>query len=109
MANEPQDRETVPAEDNPYLFAFWTCLQLESDILAELPLEQTGILKHEARIPWPNMAQAEEDGFDRFILESYSAQLFLRKHLNQLHTLFYSLETGRLSSFASLKANTNCR
>ena len=95
MAKEPQDREDVPATDNPYLFAFWTCLQLESDILAELPLEQTGILKYEARIPWPNMTQAKQDGFDRFILESYSAQLFLRKHLNQLHTMLYSPETGR--------------
>ncbi|KAL3424024.1 hypothetical protein PVAG01_03305 [Phlyctema vagabunda] len=96
MAKDLGEREPVPAKDNPDLFAFWTLLQLESDILAELPLEQTGILRYEAKVPWPNMVQAEKDGFSRFVLDSYSAQLFLRKHLNQLHTMFYSPESDTI-------------
>jgi hypothetical protein len=41
-------------------------------------------------MPAPNLqAACEDDGFDQRIIESYSAQLFLRKHLNQLHNMFY--------------------
>jgi hypothetical protein len=41
-------------------------------------------------MPGPNLQYAVEiDGFDRMIIQSYTAQLFLRKHLNQLHNMFY--------------------
>ncbi|OOF92376.1 hypothetical protein ASPCADRAFT_210245, partial [Aspergillus carbonarius ITEM 5010] len=36
-----------------YDFAYWTCLQLESDILAELDLPASGISRSEARIALP--------------------------------------------------------
>ncbi|KAI1003681.1 hypothetical protein K3495_g4531 [Podosphaera aphanis] len=80
----------VQAKDNPLIFAFWTCLQLESDIVAEIPCPQTGILTFEEDMPGPNLQAAHhDDGFDQNVIESYSAQLFLRKHLNSLHCMFY--------------------
>lgn len=94
MAQDGMLRGQTPAKDNGYLFAFWTCLQLESDILAELPVEQSGILKLEAKVPWPNMVLAKADGFDEHVLDNYSAQLFLRKRLNEIHTMFYSPDLG---------------
>ncbi|RDW92429.1 hypothetical protein BP5796_01823 [Coleophoma crateriformis] len=90
MARDGMQTGQTPARDNGYLFAFWTCLQLESDILAELPVEQSGILKLEAKVPWPNMVLAKADGFSEDVLDNYSAQLFLRKRLNEIHTMFYS-------------------
>lgn len=83
----------VPGKDNPLLFAFWTCLQLESDIVAELPCPHSGILTYEEDMPGPNLQHAVDvDGFDHMIIQSYTAQLFLRKHLNQLHNMFYKPE-----------------
>lgn len=40
-------------------------------------------------MPPPNLAAAHEEGFDQNVIESYTAQLFLRRHLNSLHTMFY--------------------
>ncbi|KAI0845980.1 hypothetical protein F5Y00DRAFT_254929 [Daldinia vernicosa] len=75
--------------DNQLAFAFWTCLQLESDILAELPLPQSGILQYEDRMPYPNSEYAVNQGFSEHIVTGYIAQLYLRKQLNQVHTLLY--------------------
>lgn len=92
-----RDYQLPPAQDNPLIFAFWTCLQLESDILAELPCPHSGILTYEEDMPHPNMkAACEMDGFDERVIESYSAQLFLRKHLNSLHNMFYKPNTDPL-------------
>jgi hypothetical protein len=102
----------VPARDNPLIIAFWTCLQLEryliftynmkcaliicSDIVAELPCPHSGILTLEEDMPSPNFtAAADIDGFGPMVVESYGAQLFLRKHLNQLHNMFYKPENGK--------------
>lgn len=83
----------ITAKDNPLVIAFWTCLQLESDIVAEIPIPQSGILTFEEDMPAPNLhAASAEDGFDPLVMESYGAQLFLRKHLNQLHNMFYRPE-----------------
>ncbi|KAI2620314.1 hypothetical protein GGS26DRAFT_584335 [Hypomontagnella submonticulosa] len=78
--------------DNQLAFAFWTCLQLESDILAELPLPQSGILQYEDRMPYPNSEYAVNQGFSEHIVTGYIAQLYLRKQLNQVHTLLYDSE-----------------
>jgi hypothetical protein len=44
-------------------------------------------------MPLPNLQAARDiDGIDSIILESYSAQLYLRKHLNMLHSMFYNPE-----------------
>jgi hypothetical protein len=47
-------------------------------------------------MPSPNFkAAADLDGFDAIVMESYGAQLFLRKHLNLLHNMFYRPENGK--------------
>ncbi len=60
-----------------------------SDILAELPWPQSGILNFEADVPPPNLLAASEEGFEDRVLERYHAQLLMRKHLNLLHGMFY--------------------
>ncbi|KAK4237469.1 hypothetical protein C8A03DRAFT_34586 [Achaetomium macrosporum] len=75
--------------DNQLVFAFWTCLQLESDIIAELPLPQSHILAYEDMMPYPNINLARQLGFDEHVLQSYLAQLYLRKSLNQIHGMLY--------------------
>jgi hypothetical protein len=45
-------------------------------------------------MPGPNLAAASNDGFDPRIIESYGAQLYLRKHLNMLHNMFYKPRDG---------------
>ncbi|KAK0638903.1 hypothetical protein B0T16DRAFT_234526 [Cercophora newfieldiana] len=76
--------------DNQLVFAFWTALQLESDIIAELPLPQSHILAYENAMPYPNTTLAKTCGFDERILQSYLAQLYLRKSLNVMHQTFYN-------------------
>jgi len=78
--------------DNQLVFAFWTCLQLESDIIAELPLPQSHILAYEDMMPYPNIQVAKGLGFDEYVLQSYLAQLYLRKTLNQIHGMLYNPE-----------------
>ncbi|KAI0394272.1 hypothetical protein F5Y17DRAFT_475941 [Xylariaceae sp. FL0594] len=75
--------------DNQLALAFWTCLQLESDILAELPLPQSGILQYENQMPYPNTNFITDSGFPAHVGEGYMAQLYLRKQLNKVHTLLY--------------------
>ncbi|ETS82120.1 hypothetical protein PFICI_07122 [Pestalotiopsis fici W106-1] len=78
--------------DNQLAFAFWTCLQLESDILAELQLPHSGILMYEEAIPFPNLSTQMNNGYSQDILTSYQAQLWVRKQLNQVHHQLYSLD-----------------
>jgi hypothetical protein len=60
-----------------------------SDLLAEMPLIHSGILNYEENMPWPNIAQLNELGVDQRVCESYTGQLYLRKHLNKIHKMFY--------------------
>jgi len=78
--------------DNQLVVAFWTCLQLESDIVAELPLPQSHVLAFEDIMPYPNPNVAKKQGFDDMVLQSYLAQLYLRKGLNQIHSMLYNPE-----------------
>lgn len=73
---------------NQLALAFWTCLQLESDILAELQLPPSGLLSYEDGMPHPNMSLLE--GFPQRVLDSYPGQLYMRTHLNSIHRMFYS-------------------
>lgn len=77
-------------------FTFWTCLQLESDILAELDLPASGITRYEqlysANFPkgvtlgdWTDPQQNE-------MMIYYSAQVQLRVILNRVHSLLYQME-----------------
>ncbi|KAK4101195.1 hypothetical protein N658DRAFT_516071 [Parathielavia hyrcaniae] len=78
--------------DNQLFFAYWTCLQLESDIIAELPLPQTHILDYADMMPYPNIHVAQQFGFNERVLESCLAQLYLRKRLNDIHGMLYNPE-----------------
>ncbi|TKA64226.1 hypothetical protein B0A49_09967 [Cryomyces minteri] len=79
-------------------FAFWTGLQLESDILAELNLPPSGISRHESDMPLPlglsmKMTQNGSDLSPEMIMMLYySAQVQLRKILNRAHTALYDSE-----------------
>jgi hypothetical protein len=73
---------------NQLALTFWTCLQLESDLIAELQLPPSGLLSYEDGMPHPNMSLLK--GFDQRVLDSYPGQLYLRTHLNSIHRMFYS-------------------
>lgn len=79
------------AKDTPVLLAFWTCLQLESDLIAELDFPQSGILRWEEQIPWPDGGSIREAGISSAQVNSYLAQLFVRKHLNKIHATLYQV------------------
>lgn len=90
---------------NLIVLASWTCLQLESDILAELRLPSSGIQDIENLLLMPhNMSDDERENYDSVakngvndsiqesygdILLYYTAQMFLRKRLNQVHQEMY--------------------
>lgn len=101
---EPGTNESVPRDNYQSLpkgrhkslceFAYWTNLQLESDILAELPLPGSGITKVETQVqlpsgdyvfPVPNSLDAPNTRMMVF----YLAQIHLRKVLNRIHNDLY--------------------
>ncbi|KAJ9653027.1 hypothetical protein H2201_009181 [Coniosporium apollinis] len=78
-------------------FCFWTCLQLESDILAELSsLPHSGIGQYEQRVAWPTGVRADLAETQKLpphvetIMLYYFAQIHLRKELNRVHRTLYS-------------------
>ena len=77
---------------NHLALTFWTCLQLESDLIAELQLPPSGLLSYEDDMPHPNMSLLGHGQFDQRVLDSYPGQLYLRTHLNSIHRMFYAPE-----------------
>jgi hypothetical protein len=86
---------------NLIVLASWTCLQLESDILAELRLPSSGIQNIENLLLMPhNLAEEKTheglafhedqkgESYNNVML-FYTAQMFLRKRLNQVHRQLY--------------------
>ncbi|KAM0714710.1 hypothetical protein Q7P37_009759 [Cladosporium fusiforme] len=89
---------------NLIVLASWTCLQLESDILAELRLPSSGIQNIENLLLMPHNLPEEEtyeshvgltpnkerkgESYNDVIM-FYTAQMFLRKRLNQVHRQLY--------------------
>ena len=87
------------------VLASWSCLQLESDILAEMRLPSSGIQTIENMLLMPyNMPDKKEESYEDIqlvqrdnndlesynnILLFYTAQIFLRKRLNQVHKEMY--------------------
>lgn len=76
------------AKYNQLALAYWTCLQLESDLIAEFTLPASNLLQYEEDMPPPNMSLL--DDFPQRVLDSYLGQLYLRRHLNSIHRMFYS-------------------
>ena len=106
------DRSQARIKDkrhNLIVLASWTCLQLESDILAELRLPSSGIQSIENMLLMPhNMPDDERENYDSVgkngatdgvsenyenILLYYTAQMFMRKRLNQVHQEMYGDES----------------
>lgn len=72
-------------------------------------MPMSGILTYEDDMPLPNVKAAVEEKFDPVHIESYMTQLNLRKHLNQLHTMFYKPdESDGWFIFMSCKAQLTC-
>ncbi|GFF44604.1 C6 finger domain protein, putative [Aspergillus udagawae] len=95
-----------------YEFAYWTCLQLESDILAELDLPASGISRAESRIGLPKgrftLALPNEiSAPSTMMMFFYSAQIYLRKVLNRVHTDLYKVERQQGSNNANPGSATN--
>lgn len=78
-------------------FAYWTCLQLESDLLAELDLPASGISRSESRINRPSgrftidLPNDMEARGTRMMLH-YLSQIHLRTFLNRVHTDLYKVD-----------------
>ncbi|EXJ75519.1 uncharacterized protein A1O5_00025 [Cladophialophora psammophila CBS 110553] len=83
-----------PARRNLINFAFWSCLQLESDIAAELELPLSGIGRYESpqHKEFPTSITLEripESAGDDDILRFYSYQIQLRTTINSVHATLY--------------------
>ncbi|KAI9865722.1 MAG: hypothetical protein M1813_002180 [Trichoglossum hirsutum] len=86
--------EQNAARKDLMICAFWTCLQLESDVLAELDLPSSGISRLEQTIPLPTctgMGVTDPAGNDpeSLMWMYYLAQITLRKLLNRVHSELY--------------------
>lgn len=85
----------LPVKDNPLIFAFWTCLQLEGEITAELDLPQSGIAALEMHMPLPNQEAAmAAQQLTRVEAGSYEAQIYLLRHLRTVNEKGYGIGTG---------------
>ncbi|EXJ63224.1 hypothetical protein A1O7_03671 [Cladophialophora yegresii CBS 114405] len=83
-----------PARRNLINFAFWSCLQLESDIAAELELPLSGIGRYESpqHKEFPTKITLDaipESSADDDILRFYSYQIQLRTTMNSVHATLY--------------------
>ncbi|KXG51317.1 uncharacterized protein PGRI_093290 [Penicillium griseofulvum] len=85
-------------------FAYWTCLQLESDLLAELDIPPSGISLLEGRISIPKGKWSiiqPNDHINTMVMMYYSAQIHLRKLLNRVHTCLYKSKTQGQTNWSS--------
>ncbi|KAL2428874.1 hypothetical protein ABEF95_008857 [Exophiala dermatitidis] len=83
-----------PARRNLINFAFWSCLQLESDIAAEMQLPLSGITRYESshHKEMPTKLTLEpipETSGEDDILRYYSYQIQLRLTMNSIHSTLY--------------------
>ncbi|TKA66512.1 hypothetical protein B0A49_10703 [Cryomyces minteri] len=113
LAHEPVPLPLSKRKDLTKL-AFWTCLQLESDILAELDLPSSGISRYEDNVSlplgimedMPQSEQAPDSSQDaETVMLYYSAQIQLRKILNRTHTALYNAKyttKSRLKGWTAL-------
>ncbi|KAI5807562.1 hypothetical protein DFH27DRAFT_546792 [Peziza echinospora] len=104
----PQEKDQVRVDLIKRVF--WSCMQLESDVLAELDLPPSGLSRLEDTMTLPNGIctktsdpDVRED--DPLMWLYYLAQIALRKLLNRVHTALYKQQIGRnaLDTLHSLK------
>lgn len=82
--------------------ASYSCIQLESDILAELDLPSSGIVSLETMLPMPGTFPGVGNSHDEpvqsgNILFHFTSQVYLRIRLNQIHKQLYGPECEGLS------------
>lgn len=85
---------------------FW-----RSDIIAEIPRHQSGILAQEENLPYPDISSwldrwqpGSDDSYAVKIIESYTAQLYLRKHLNKIHGSLYADDAPKVDIRVTLRS-----
>lgn len=94
------------AEHDLVVLAAWSCIQLEGDILAELPYPESGILACEDLLPWPTRIPGGSQFYKTGALSShdvlmyFSSQLWLRKRLNLIQNQLHGGAGKLLSTFA---------
>ncbi|RMD42954.1 hypothetical protein DV735_g2181, partial [Chaetothyriales sp. CBS 134920] len=91
---EGNEQKMSKPQRNLINFAFWSCLQLESDILAEADLPPSGITRYEGRqhqeMPTGiTLDPITQPGGQNDILRFYSYQVQLRRTLNEIHLMLY--------------------
>ncbi|KAH0566193.1 hypothetical protein GP486_000407 [Trichoglossum hirsutum] len=88
------ENEQNAARKELIICAFWTCLQLESDLLAELDLPPSGISRLEQTVPLPpctgkGVTDPAGNDPESLMWMYYLAQITLRKLLNRVHSELY--------------------
>jgi hypothetical protein len=99
--SQSDDHGHVPIKNPRHILiviAAWSCLQLETDILADIPLPPSGIQEKEPELLPVEMLPQEEGismvrpggagGIDETFVY-FVAQLFLRRRLNRVHVEIY--------------------
>ncbi|GJP98590.1 C6 finger domain protein [Aspergillus niger] len=91
-----------------YNFAYWTCFQLESEILAQLNLPNSGISLYRDDVLLPSgrftLNQRDITTVTR-MMSLYSAQIFLQKTLYHVHTELYKVEEHDQGYWSSTKVD----
>lgn len=84
------------------VLASYSCIQLESDILAELDLPSSGIVSLETMLPMPGTfpgvsSDQDDPAQSANILLHFTSQVYLRVRLNQIHKQLYGSDCEGLS------------
>ncbi|KAI8938994.1 hypothetical protein NX059_004838 [Plenodomus lindquistii] len=114
LSSQTQQTAKDRYQKNSVMCVYWTCLQLESDILAEMStLPPSGISEHQSDIMYPAGVSDRfptEDGAgyenqpqdgqqinasDAYAMMIYSSQIWLRVILNEAHNALYGA-SGKL-------------
>lgn len=94
LVKEPNFKAVREPKKESIKLAFWTSLQLESDILAELDIPPSGIQEVQQDVPYPKgtVGQGELVDGDTSrpeVMVYYSFQLHMRKLLNDIQKELY--------------------
>ena len=92
-----------PARAEAIKFAYWTCHQLEGDILAELDLRSSGIAAKNETIPHPDILPN-----DQHASLCYNNQIYLRGALNDYQSMLYPSKLYQEDASFSLGKRNIC-
>lgn len=107
LKDKEDDLEALTIHEN---LTYWSCLIMESDILAELPIIPSGVSTLEDKLLPPAMVDSSNkylDGEDIEIREHFLAQIQVRKILNRAHTALYQPKTNAAIQVRSKWATLN--